>query len=171
MNFIEPPGKLGILLSVPTLKAPDFYLRSSCAAVCNILKKLSRTEQSREEVVAYLWLWPFNSPILQFFLSPVLSTLKILQSSQLSSSSVLSFSSPLNCSVLQFSLSPVLSTVPSPVLSVSSPLNFLFSGPPYSLVSSHFSVSSPLFSVSTVFSFSRSFSSLLHSYFPSSPVL
>ena len=39
MNIIEPAGmlgillgKLGILLSVPTIKAPDFSLRSSCAA-------------------------------------------------------------------------------------------------------------------------------------------
>jgi hypothetical protein len=32
MNIIETADKLGILLSVPTLWAPDFSLRSSCAA-------------------------------------------------------------------------------------------------------------------------------------------
>jgi hypothetical protein len=32
MNIVEPAGKLEILLSVPTLYAPDFSLRSSFAA-------------------------------------------------------------------------------------------------------------------------------------------
>jgi hypothetical protein len=51
MNFIEPTGNLGILLTVPTLKAPDFSLRRSYKAVLNVSKKISR-----EGVVAYLWL-------------------------------------------------------------------------------------------------------------------
>ncbi len=57
INFIEPPGKFGILLSVSTLQAPDFSISSSCAAVCNVSQKLSRTKQSRD-VVAYLCLHP-----------------------------------------------------------------------------------------------------------------
>jgi hypothetical protein len=43
------------LLSVPTLYGPDFSLRNSCAASWNVFQKLSRTEQSTEEVFAYLW--------------------------------------------------------------------------------------------------------------------
>ncbi len=47
MNIIEPPGKLGILLSVPTLYVPDFYLRSSCAASTERLSEIIpyRTEE------------------------------------------------------------------------------------------------------------------------------
>jgi hypothetical protein len=32
MNIIEPAGKLGILISVPTLRSPKFSPLSSCAA-------------------------------------------------------------------------------------------------------------------------------------------
>ncbi len=46
-DFTEPPGKLGILLSGPTLWATDFSLRSSHAAVRNI-------SYSREGAVACL---------------------------------------------------------------------------------------------------------------------
>jgi hypothetical protein len=47
MNIIEPPGKLGILLSVSTLQAPDFSLNSSCAASTERLLEIipNRTEE------------------------------------------------------------------------------------------------------------------------------
>jgi hypothetical protein len=47
MNFIEPPGKLGILLSVATLQTPNFSLRSSCAATTERLLEIIpyRTEE------------------------------------------------------------------------------------------------------------------------------
>ncbi len=54
MNIIEPPGKLEILLSVSTLQAPDFSLRSSCAASKERLSEIIRAEQRREGVAAYL---------------------------------------------------------------------------------------------------------------------
>ncbi len=47
MNIIEPPGKLGILLSGPPLQAPDFSLRSSYAASTEHLPEIIpyRTEE------------------------------------------------------------------------------------------------------------------------------
>jgi hypothetical protein len=56
MNIIELPGNLGILLSVPTLYAPDFSLGSSCAANPERLLEIIpyRTEE-RGGVAAYLW--------------------------------------------------------------------------------------------------------------------
>jgi hypothetical protein len=40
MNIIDPPGKLGILLSVPTLYAPDFSLRSISAASTELFSEI-----------------------------------------------------------------------------------------------------------------------------------
>jgi hypothetical protein len=56
MNFIEPPGKLGKLLSEATLQAPDFSLRSSCAASTERLLETIPYEQRREGAFAYQWL-------------------------------------------------------------------------------------------------------------------
>ncbi len=47
MNIIEPPGKLGVFLSVSTLQPPDFSPRSSCAASTERLPEIIpyRTEE------------------------------------------------------------------------------------------------------------------------------
>ncbi len=56
-DIIEPPGNPGILLSVPTLQAPDFSLRSSCAASTERLLEIIpyRTEYTVKRVDEVVW--------------------------------------------------------------------------------------------------------------------